>query len=242
MTEPVLERPLGLKNIPDYLRASQMKSENEFPYSGIWVFTGGQGTGKTLQLMHTLKAMHDEYPDALIISNISIFGVPCIPYEGLEDFERYYNGQKGIIYVLDEIQTLFNSIESRNMPSSSLAIWSQNRKNRRVILGTSQRFSRIAKGLREQTRYNIECRSSLFFFYRYRVLDGYKYDDDGNYQLDDDEKMPSWNWFVPKFSVMSMYNTLEVVKNSSVSDLDTLNLTDDFSIENDLIKGVYPWF
>lgn len=214
--ENVLNRDLGLKNIPDNIRAGMLKSEKEFPYSGIWLCTGGQGSGKTLYLMHLVKAIHDEYPDALIVSNISIFGVPCIPYTGLDDFENYQNGQKGIIYVLDEIQTMYNSLESKNMPPSSLAVWSQNRKNRRVILGTSQRFNRVAKGIREQCRYHIECRARFLFFYRYRVLDAYRYDDNGDYKLDEGEKMPNFSWYVPSLRVMSMYNTLEVVKGDEI--------------------------
>lgn len=64
------------------------KTDNAFGYSGIWLFTGSQGSGKTLLLMETLKKMHEEYPDALIISNISVFGIPCIPYTGISDFGK----------------------------------------------------------------------------------------------------------------------------------------------------------
>lgn len=212
MSIDILTRPLGLKNIPENVRMSQFKTEKEFPYSGIWIFTGQQGSGKTLHMMHVVRDIHRQYPDALIVSNISIFGIPCIPYSGLEDFGKYNNGNKGIIYVLDEIQTMYNSLESAKMPASSLAVWSQNRKNRRVILGTSQRFNRIAKGLREQTTWNIECKRSFLWFYPYRVLDGADYDENGKYIP---SEQPRMHFYVPEKSCMLMYNTLEVVKPSS---------------------------
>lgn len=210
----ILERPLGLKNIVDNIRMEQFKNEKEFPYDGIWIFSGAQGSGKTLHLMHVVRDIHRQYPDAIIVSNISIFGIPCIPYQGIEDFSKYDNGHKGIIFVLDEIQTMYNSLESAKMPPSTLAVWSQNRKNRRVILGTSQRFTRVAKGLREQTKWLIECKRALLWFYPYRVYDGSDFDENGRYiSPDEEEKLPRLRFYVPEKSVMLMYNTMEVVTN-----------------------------
>lgn len=203
----------GLKNIPDVVRARLLKDDEGFPYAGMWLFTGSQGSGKTLLLMHMVKQIHEQYPDALIVSNISIFGIPCIPYQGIEDFDKYQNGSKGVIFVIDEIHILFNALESAKMPLSTMQVWAQNRKNRRLILGTTQRFTRAAKGVREQTTWHYECRRPLLWvFYRYKVLDGAKYNDEGKYELDEDEKPPAFNIYVPKLSVMTMYNTLEVVK------------------------------
>lgn len=183
------------------------KSDKSFAYSGIWLFTGSQGSGKTLLLMETLKKMHEEYPEALIVSNISVFGIPCIPYTGISDFGKYKNGEKGVIFVIDEIHTLFSSLESAQMPVSTLTVWSQNRKNRRVILGTSQRFTRVAKGIREQTTYNYECRKGFLCFHAYRIREGDDYDENGKY-IGEDER---YNYYVPRVSTMRMYNTLEVV-------------------------------
>lgn len=214
--EEYMQPDVGLKNIPDVVRANMLKSKDGFPYAGMWLFTGAQGSGKTLMLMHMVKEIHEQYPDALIVTNISIFGIPCIPYTGIEDFDKYKNGSKGVIFVIDEIHVLFSSLESAKMPPSQVAVWCQNRKNRRLILGTTQRFSRAAKPVREQTTWHYECRRPLFWvLYRYRVLDGAKYDDDGKYVLDENEKTPGFRIYVPKLSVMTMYNTLEVVVRDS---------------------------
>lgn len=207
-----MEPEVGIGNIPDVLRARLMKAKEGFPYGGLWVFTGAQGAGKTLLLMHMVREIHEAYPKALIVTNISIFGIPCIPYTGIGDFDKYVNGSDGVIFIIDEIQSLFNSLESAKMPLSQVTVWSQNRKNRRLILGTTQRYTRMAKPVREQVTWHYECRRPLLVcLYRYRVLDGAKYDDNGKYVLDEDEKMPGYRIYVPSLSSMLMYNTLEVV-------------------------------
>lgn len=205
-----MEPKINLTGAPDTLRELSLKKQrHQFAYQGLWLFTGCQGSGKTLLMMHLVAQMHEQFPEALIVSNISIFGLPCIPYRGIEDFDRYNNGEKGIIFIIDEIHTLFSSLQSAKMPESTLTVWSQNRKNRRVILGTSQRFTRVAKGIREQTLYNYECSRPILCLYRYRILEADLYDDSGKYVGD---KQPSWSWYVPQVNVMRMYNTLEVVR------------------------------
>lgn len=204
-----LEPDINLRGIPETFAENSLKKDDRFPYQGLWVFSGQQRCGKTLLMMHLVKMMHDEYPDAVILSNISIFGIPCIPYTGIEDIDKYANGKKGMIVVIDEIHTLFNALESAKMPLSTMQVWCQNGKNHRVILGTSQRFNRVAKGLREQTTWNYEChRPILNLFYSYVVYDGADYDDDGNFTGEVSKR----SWYVPNVNVMRMYNTLEIVK------------------------------
>lgn len=204
-----MQPDINLKGVLDTLAENTLKTKEPFPYAGMWLFTGSQGSGKTLLMMHLLKQIHEQCPDCIIVSNISIYGIPSYPYTGIEDFEKYNNGNKGIIFVIDEIHTLFNSLESKGMPLSTMQVWCQNRKNRRLILGTSQRFNRISKGIREQSTWVYECRRGIAsLFYSYKVFDGSMFDDNGNYT----DEMPSLNFYIPKVSVMRMYNTLEVVK------------------------------
>ena len=200
------ERDLNLRGADDFLRLNRLKEE-AFPLHGIWIYSGAQRSGKTLNMIHTLLEIHDRYPDALIVSNINLYGIPHEIYHDFTDFDRYHNGQKGIVFVIDEIQALFSSLESKGVPPSQLAVWAQNGKNRRVILGTSQRFTRISKGIREQCRLHIECREFLFFR-SYRVLDATLYDDDGKYTGD----MPRWRFYVPHVDAMLSYNTHEIVQ------------------------------
>ena len=50
------------------------------------------------------------------------------------------NGFLGVIYIIDEIHTYFNSLESKNIPMFVFTEISQQRKQRKLIIGTSQLF------------------------------------------------------------------------------------------------------
>lgn len=204
-----MEPPMNLGGILETFAENTLKTDSGFQYAGLWIFSGAQGSGKTLLMMHLLKQVLEDSPNAIVVSNISIYGIPSHPYTGIEDFEKYKNGKDGVIFVIDEIHTLFNSLESKNMPLSTMQVWCQNRKNRRLILGTSQRFNRVSKGVREQATWNYECRRGIAgVIYSYKVFDGSCYDEQGKYIEDE----PKRCFYVPNVSVMRMYNTLEVVK------------------------------
>lgn len=53
---------------------------------------------------------------------------------------NYKNGIKGVIVLMDELQNWFSSNDSKNFPPEMLQVITQNRKNRRVILGTVKTF------------------------------------------------------------------------------------------------------
>lgn len=143
---------LFARNNPDY-----------FYPSGIWVFCGPQGSGKTLSAVKCLKKIKKEYPKALVVSNIQLKNVDfdVIPFTDYEQLTTMSNGVEGIIFLLDEIHVLWNSLESKDIPISEMATFCQMRKDRRVIIGTSQVYGRIAKPIREQLQYVITC-SNLF--------------------------------------------------------------------------------
>lgn len=200
-----------MSNLGDVIRLKTFNNAggDDFPYQGIELFTGGQGVGKTLNLIMRLREVHEKYPDALIVSNIPLFGIPYEIYKGIEDFDRYDNGTKGIIFVLDEIHTLYSSCKSKEMRDSELVVWCQNRKNRRLILSTSQRFSRVAKPIREQVYTHIEVyKPILGIISVYRVFDGYMYDDDGVYVGD----RPNFQFKLYNAKAMMAYDTHQVVK------------------------------
>lgn len=136
------------RNNPDY-----------FYPDGIWVFCGAQGQGKTLSAVKCLKEMLKEYPKAKVCSNIDIRGIEqeIIPFYDYSQLTSLSNGVNGIIFLLDEIHVIWNSLESKDIPISEMAVFCQMRKDRRVIIGTSQVYGRIAKPIREQLKYVIDC-------------------------------------------------------------------------------------
>lgn len=141
--------------------------------AGIWVFCGPQGSGKTLSAVQCLKEIVKEYPKAIVCSNLDIKGIPnkVIPFTDYEQLKYLNNGIYGIIFFLDEIHVLWNSLESKDIPIGEMACFCQMRKNRRVIIGTSQVYSRIAKPIREQLQYAIDCKNYFGLLQVNQILD-----------------------------------------------------------------------
>lgn len=142
-----------------YRKSFRQNHPQFFAPDGILLYSGGQGSGKTLSAVRYVRRLADLYPDALIVSNIKLnfSDRHIIPYTGFDDLSIMDNGYLGIICFLDEIQVEFSSLESKNIHPSELALISQQRKRRLHIVGTSQQFSRIAKPFREQCNALVEC-------------------------------------------------------------------------------------
>ena len=203
--------PRNLLNTISYkLRFAQDNPDYFYP-AGIWFFCGPQGSGKTLSMVQCLKRMLKEYPNAMVCSNIDIKGlnVPVIPFEEYEQLLTLTNGVNGIIFAIDELHVLWNSLESKEIPISEMATFCQMRKDRRVILGTSQVYSRIAKPIREQLQYVIECRNFGSVLQVNEVLDpAYCLERDGNLEA---QKIATRIWFhTPE--LYSSYDTLFKIK------------------------------
>lgn len=217
-TKDCLRRKLGLTNFRSCLKLFYSKKDpNLFRPSGIVVFSGAQGSGKTLGLINTLQDIIRRYPKAKIYSNIKLNGISYLPFTGVENFsDEESNGTLGTIYVIDEIHTLWSSLSSKDMAGDELTIWSQNRKNRRLILSTSQRFSRVAKPIREQCTYVVECKRPFArFFFKYRIIDASYYDDQGKLNFDSEEEkevISRWSWYLPSLASLDAYDTMEIVK------------------------------
>lgn len=157
-------------NIIQGFRAQVWKMKNLTPgellVTGISIFCGPQGSGKSLSMVHCFKKIIKDYPKAKIVTNIDFnFDVPneVRKYKGFDDF-KLENGVYGVIYILDEIHLILNSLESKGVPLSVIVELSQQRKQRKLILGTSQVYSRMAKPLREQIKNVIICKNYFSLF------------------------------------------------------------------------------
>lgn len=132
------------------------KKPDFFRPQGMIIFTGRQGYGKTISMIQYAMDLHDQYPMAKCLSNTRY-----IHQDGdLKHWRQlvdYKNGHKGVIVIMDELQNWFSSNQSRNFPPEMLSVITQNRKNRRVILGTAQNFYLLAKPLRSQCTEIRQC-------------------------------------------------------------------------------------
>lgn len=132
------------------------KDPEFFTHQGCIVFTGRQGYGKTVAMVEQCMRWQKEYPKAKCISNLAYTHEDAV----LDHWYRlvdYKNGIRGVIAMIDEMQNWFSSNQSKNFPPEMLEVVTQNRKNRRVIMGTAQCFNRLAKPLREQVTEVRKC-------------------------------------------------------------------------------------
>lgn len=176
--------------------------------AGIWVFCGPQGSGKTLSAVQTLDKLVRKYPKCRVISN-----TPVVLPDGhaVEDFYDYSqlnsesNGTLGIVFFLDEVHVLWSSLESKNIPISEMAAFCQMRKDRRVIIGTSQVYARIAKPIREQLQYVICCNNYFGLLQHNIILDpATAIEKDGNIS----GEIVGHRWWFHRPALYGMYDTL----------------------------------
>lgn len=131
-----------------------------FKYKGLVIYTGRQGQGKTISMVRDMMLMQEEYPLCKCITNLGYVKEDCalVDWKQLID---YKNGIYGVIVGLDEIQNWFSSKQSKDFPPEMFEVVTQNRKNRRIIMATTQNFYQPAKDIRAQCS---EVRKCATFF------------------------------------------------------------------------------
>ena len=184
------------------------KDPEFFKYQGLIIFEGRQGSGKTMSMVEFIKRMQEEYPLAKTATN---FGLKSQNKE-LKDWRMlidYKNDKQGVIVGMDELQNWFSSNDSKNFPPEMLGIVTQNRKNRRIILGTSQNFYLLAKAIRSQA---TEVRRCSTFFGCLTVVKRVEpiLDSEGNVQ---EWKNRGMYFFVHSKELREAYDTYKVIEN-----------------------------
>lgn len=195
-----------------FLLTSKLDPE-EFEPSGIWAFCGGQGQGKTLSAVKCVLDLHRVYPKAKIVSNIHLMSVPYEPFTDYSQIAGTANGIYGVIFLIDEIHSIYNSLESKNIPLGEMTAFCQNRKDRRVIVCTAQKYKRIAKPVREQFKYVIDCTKFFRIFQRNTIYDAFDFDEEGN---PTEECKSVTNLFVHSIADYTCYNSHQKVNREDV--------------------------
>lgn len=208
-------RPI-LESLRDDLNAR--KDKDFFPATGTQVYVGAQGQGKTVSAVTHIRKVKAAYPKSILVSNVDLKYMkackfdskeklhfilermnPKIHYILFQDMEQLgialteVNNEKfGVIYLIDEIHTYFNSLQSDKIPMYIFTEISQQRKQRKVIVGTSQIFTRMAKPFREQCDHVIFCRTIMGFLTLQRAFDGMTLEVDNNGKLTGNKKRTGW--------------------------------------------------
>jgi len=127
---------------------------------GSRVYIGRQGRGKTLSMVDYTHRMIDKYPKMRVFSNVILYDVE---YKLLEDDDdvslalAYQNGSDGVLVLLDEAHLMFNS--KTGIPIDILSAISQQRKDRRRIVFSSQIWNELDISVRKQVQEVVLCRN-----------------------------------------------------------------------------------
>ncbi len=214
---------LSPKNIIDLVKYKLKfirEHPNYFNPDGLIVFTGAQGTGKTLSAVNYVEKLMLKYPRVKLVTNLLLKDYPIVKFEDFcrennlfisddlseeekkiltkrffdiykkqnkifpfnngDDLALYDNGEEGVIFLIDEIQLYFNSLQSKNINPDVMVQISQQRKQRKHIVATSQVFGRMAKPLREQFSSVLVCKKILGFLQFNKLVDRDSIEDNDN--------------------------------------------------------------
>jgi hypothetical protein len=117
---------------------------------GVHMVAGKQGSGKTVTVAYMLRRFQKMYPKLKVKTNFD-YKHEDGQINHWKDTLGADNGIYGEILVVDETQNWFNSLQSKDFPIEMMTEITQQRKQRKCIIGTSQVFERVAKPIREQT-------------------------------------------------------------------------------------------
>lgn len=131
------------------------------PYHGIHLFEGQQGSGKTLTLIRFIKSMVKDFPNIKVLSNVSIGDIDFIEWNTTSDLIRLirYENIRGCIVVIDEGNVVFPSTDKPT--KDFLEIVCMLRHFEIYLCMTCQVASRMAKYIREQTKYITSCKCPI---------------------------------------------------------------------------------
>ena len=187
------------------------RNPDTFDTYGVHVFAGEQGSGKSIAAAHFIKMIKERNPCCHIASNINLNFQNSVIHDWT-DIIQTSNGTDGQVIFLDEIQNWFSSNESKNFPPEMLTEITQQRKQRKIVVGTSQVFTRISKPIREQITLlykPMTIAGALTIVRVYKV----SLNDDGTVK---NMKMRRWYAFVHDDELRSCYDTYEKVERLSV--------------------------
>ena len=201
------KNPMNIFTTMRYKKNFKKVHPTYFDPDGLLVFCGEQGSGKTLSAVNYVRDLTWRYPKVKLVTNVDIKGlnplVEVIDYNGIESLTTVNNGYEGVIFLIDEIHLEFNSLESKNIPIEVMVEVSQQRKQRKHIVGTSQQFLRLAKPLREQIKNLVLCHCIGGVIQYNRLIDGTSIKEQNGHIHMDIKKKTIW------FHTPDLYNSYD---------------------------------
>ena len=134
------------------------RDPNDFKDTGLILFEGVQGAGKTMAMTHYCNLLKARYPDLIICSNYGLL-LEDFNLDSWEPIVGDLNGRSGLVACFDEISIWFSNRNYANFPPDFLRTIVQNRKEHRLILGTCQQINMVDKQIRRQCTEVRKCRT-----------------------------------------------------------------------------------
>ena len=205
-----------------YNRDFRKNHPNYFQPDGLLVFIGAQGSGKTLSAVNYVYNLLETYPKSLLVSNIELTDYPfdnerVFYFNDATDLTKYNNGEYGVIFLIDEIQLYFNSLQSKNINIDVMTQISQQRKQRKHIIGTSQVFGRMAKPLREQFSNVILCKSYLNILQKNSLIDRDSLEGEESTGTNITGQVKKNFWFFRSPKMFKRYDTYAIINNPNLA-------------------------
>ena len=199
------------------------------------------GCGKTLSLVRQAVHVYNQYNNKKvwsedkkcfvtqkihIISNVRLYDVPYIEWVGESQFtdidKMGFEEQDIIIYLLDEVGTIFNSRNFRdNISMEFLTRLLQSRKNKMALYMTSQRFIFTDKILRESCSIVTTCRK-IWRFIELCDYDAYEVENVINVSMLKPIKV---RWWLAKDKDYHSYDSYQLIENLKKANEDGLLLS-----------------
>lgn len=146
-------------DFPTFVKKYTRPPLNQFPV-GSRVYKGFQGSGKTLSMVKYAFDIQKAFPDCQIYSNIIINGLHNYTYidsdQRLIEALELQNGASGVLVLLDEAHLYFN--KKSGISLDVLTAISQQRKDRRRLVFSSQIWEELDISLRKQVKEIVSCR------------------------------------------------------------------------------------
>lgn len=147
--------------------------KGQFP-TGSRVYKGYQGSGKTLSMTKYALDIAKSYPDCEIFANFIIKGIDNFNFIKTDDDLKYAlglrNGEMGVLVLLDEAHLYFG--KKSGISLDVLTAISQQRKDRRRIVFSSQIWEELDISLRKQVKEIVNCRTVFGFLQVNTITDG----------------------------------------------------------------------
>lgn len=239
------------------------KNKEFFWPSGVQVYVGRQGSGKTISAVYHTYELKQKYPKAIIVTNLNLSYLKPINYSTIGELRQLFNtsregveGSKvpiwatthyirftgleqlsqvlaevnndfyGVIYIIDEIHLYFNSLDSKNIPIDIFTQISQQRKQRKVIVGSSQLFNRMAKPFREQADHIIFCKTRFNVLTTQRIYNGDQCKiDDITGEPTNDPKKKAYFWH--NRHIRNLFDTYQIIITGQMQQNNVININTD---------------